>query len=72
MNILISLLTQVFLSESLGLETGEGQRFFLSLLFFNNQLTINIPKGKTFGALHYIASLLPSPYSFNYPFNYMV
>lgn len=38
-------------SESLRQERGEGQRFFVSLLFLNN-LKINIPKGKTFGSFH--------------------
>ena len=42
----------VFPPES---QTGmgeEGQMLFLSLLFVNNQLKINIPKGQTFGPFH--------------------
>ena len=58
---ILSSFKPVFLSEFLLAGKEEGQRFFLSLLFLNNQPKVRIPKGifwggKTFGPLTFSLS----------------
>lgn len=54
---------EVFLSELPLGKKGEGQRFFLSLQFLNNQLKINNLKGTFWGGKTLVPSGLRTPCS---------